>query len=58
MTGMAAEDIVAAMESQIPTGRLTAAEEIADAIAFLVSPRAASITGVDLLIDGGLAGSG
>jgi NAD(P)-dependent dehydrogenase (short-subunit alcohol dehydrogenase family) len=57
LTGTAAQDIIAAMEAQIPTGRFTAPEEIADAIAFLVSPRAASITGVDLLIDGGLAGS-
>ena len=57
LTGTTAQDIITAMEFQIPAGRFTTSEEIADAIAFLVSPRAASITGVDLLIDGGLAGS-
>jgi NAD(P)-dependent dehydrogenase (short-subunit alcohol dehydrogenase family) len=57
LTGTTAQDVITAMKSQIPTGRFTTPEEIADAIAFLVSSRAASITGVDLLIDGGLAGS-
>lgn len=54
ITGADANAIVAEAESQIPIGRFSTPEEVADAIAFLVSPRAASITGVDLLIDGGL----
>ena len=54
MTGADPRTIVAEAESEIPIGRFSTAGEVAAAIAFLVSPRAAPITGVDLLIDGGL----
>lgn len=37
-----------------PLGRIGEPEEVADLIAFLVSPRAAFITGSDVKIDGGL----
>jgi NAD(P)-dependent dehydrogenase (short-subunit alcohol dehydrogenase family) len=37
----------------IPLGRLQEPEEVADAIAFLLSPRARYMTGSNLLIDGG-----
>jgi NAD(P)-dependent dehydrogenase (short-subunit alcohol dehydrogenase family) len=47
-------DIVAETERAIPMGRFSTAEEIAAAVAFLASPRAGSITGTTLRIDGGL----
>jgi len=39
--------------SQIPAGRLGTDQEVADAIAFLSSPRSAFTTGVNFVIDGG-----
>jgi 3-oxoacyl-[acyl-carrier protein] reductase len=39
--------------AQIPAGRLGTDQEVADAIAFLSSPRSAFTTGVNFIIDGG-----
>ncbi len=39
--------------AQIPAGRLGTDQEVADAIAFLSSPRSAFTTGVNFVIDGG-----
>lgn len=47
------EDFYKNIEESIPLGRLGAPEEIAQAVAFLVSERAAYITGVSLQVDGG-----
>jgi NAD(P)-dependent dehydrogenase (short-subunit alcohol dehydrogenase family) len=43
----------AEVEDRIPLGRLARPEEVADAIVFLASDRAAHITGVTLPVDGG-----
>jgi 2-deoxy-D-gluconate 3-dehydrogenase len=43
-----------AMLKRIPLHRLATVEEVADAVAYLASPAAASITGQVLVLDGGL----
>ncbi|WP_339863486.1 acetoacetyl-CoA reductase [Paremcibacter congregatus] len=47
------EDILAKIVKGIPVGRLGEAEEIADAVAYLVSDKASFITGSTLTINGG-----
>lgn len=42
-------------EASMPLGRIGGPQDIADAIAFLLSPAARHITGIDLLVDGGLS---
>jgi NAD(P)-dependent dehydrogenase (short-subunit alcohol dehydrogenase family) len=46
----------AALEARQPHGRLVSADEVADAVAYLVSPRAGSTAGVALAVDGGMQG--
>lgn len=41
------------LEREVPLGRLGRPEEIADVVAFLVSPRAAFMTGTTVVVDGG-----
>lgn len=48
------EQTVLPMFAQVPMGRVGTLEEIADAISFLVSPRASYITGANLRLDGGM----
>ena len=48
------EDVREKIVAEIPAGRLAKPEEIADAVAFLASERAAYITGTNLSVNGGL----
>ncbi|MGD8395454.1 MAG: SDR family oxidoreductase [Candidatus Eiseniibacteriota bacterium] len=51
--GVTPDDVQARWLAAIPAGRLGRPEEVGDAVAFLASERAAYITGVALLVDGG-----
>ena len=54
--GKTAEEIEQGMKAQIPVGRFAEPAEIGYAVAFLASPAAAYITGVNLTVDGGKMG--
>ena len=45
---------LAALNARQPHGRLVTAEEVADAVAYLASPRSGSTTGIGLAVDGGM----
>ncbi|WP_243794262.1 SDR family oxidoreductase [Saccharopolyspora gloriosae] len=51
-------DRMRAMIAASGTGRIGTTTDIADAAAFLLSPAASFITGVDLLVDGGVVAAG
>jgi 3-oxoacyl-[acyl-carrier protein] reductase len=52
-TDTTAEEVSEQMKSEIPMHRFAVPEEIANAVAFLASPAAAYITGINLPVDGG-----
>ena len=52
-TGRSASDIQQEMANQVPLKRIAQPEEIANAVAFLASPAAAYINGVNIPVDGG-----
>jgi 2-keto-3-deoxy-L-fuconate dehydrogenase len=47
---------LARLSARQPTGRLVESEDVAQAIAYLASPRSGSLTGISLSVDGGMAG--
>jgi 3-oxoacyl-[acyl-carrier protein] reductase len=51
--GISVEDMAKEEKSMIPMRRFGEAEEFADAVAFLASPSASYITGINLPVDGG-----
>jgi NAD(P)-dependent dehydrogenase (short-subunit alcohol dehydrogenase family) len=53
-SGAKPEDVADEAARQMPTGRFTQPGEVADAILFLASDRAANVTGSDVRVDGGL----
>ena len=55
--GKTEEKIANAMKSQVPTGRFGEANEVANAVAFLCTPAAAYINGINLPVDGGRTAS-
>ncbi len=51
--GCSPEEVRAGWVATIPTGRLGEPEEVANVIAFLASPAAAYVTGINVPVDGG-----
>jgi 3-oxoacyl-[acyl-carrier protein] reductase len=56
-SGQSEEEVAQKMQRDIPTGRFVTAEEVAAAVAFLCTPAAASINGINVPVDGGRTGS-
>ena len=52
-TGKSEEEIAAGMASAVPLGRVADPKEVANAIAFLASPAASYISGINVPVDGG-----
>ena len=54
MTGALSEKVKEVILQEIPAGRMGNPEDVANAVAFLVSDQAAYITGQVLSVDGGM----
>lgn len=55
-SGKTEAEVADQLEREIPIGRFATAEEVAAAIAFLCTPAAASISGINVPVDGGKTG--
>ena len=56
-TNMTREHVIKEMESEIPVGRISDPSEVAAAVAFLATPAAGYINGINVPVDGGRTGS-
>mgnify|MGYP006229226655 FL=1 len=51
--GFSEDEVIKNWKAKVPLGRFAEAQEVANAVAFLASPMAAYITGINLPVDGG-----
>ncbi len=56
-TGRPFDEVLEEMKAEIPAGRLADPHEVAAAVAFLATPAAAYINGINIPVDGGRTGS-
>jgi len=56
-SGKTYEDIKNEMISEVPAGRISEPNEVAAAVAFLATPAAGYINGINVPVDGGRTGS-
>lgn len=52
--GTSVEEATRSLQSDIPLGRYASPEELGDVVAFLASERASFVSGVNLVVDGGM----
>ncbi|CAN7332753.1 SDR family oxidoreductase [Pseudarthrobacter oxydans] len=54
MTETQVQEYVDRVTPEVPAGRVGTAEDIGDAVIFLASEASSYITGIDLVVDGGM----